>query len=86
MLTHRHGSPFDRGAADSYYRRPRRPHYYKGGSYQSERVEEKDMTQEEIMTYNQGFFQNEKEQNFKDYGFDYDYEPNETEELEDEQP
>lgn len=25
----RHGSPFDRGDADAYYRRPYRPRYYK---------------------------------------------------------
>ena len=26
----RHGSPFDRGSADSWYRRPRDPHFLPG--------------------------------------------------------
>ena len=32
-----HGSPFDRGGADSYYRRGFDPHWYPGGTYQGER-------------------------------------------------
>lgn len=35
----RHGGPYDRGSADSYYRRPFDPHYYKGNTYSSPRVE-----------------------------------------------
>ncbi len=34
----RHGGPFDRGSADSYYGRPRRPHYFAGRTYQSEEI------------------------------------------------
>ena len=34
-----HGSPFDRGSADSYYGRPRDPHCYPTGTYKSTRVE-----------------------------------------------
>lgn len=34
----RHGGPFDRGSADSYYHRGVRPHYFVGGSYQSEEI------------------------------------------------
>ena len=34
----RHGGAFDRGAADSYYGRPRRPHYFLGGTYQSKEI------------------------------------------------
>jgi hypothetical protein len=34
----RHGGPFDRGAADSYYNRPRSPHYYVGDTYNSPKV------------------------------------------------
>ena len=30
LIDRRHGGPYDRGSADSYYNRPRRPHYYKG--------------------------------------------------------
>ena len=34
----RHGGAFDRGAADSYYGRPHRPHYFLRGSYQSKEI------------------------------------------------
>lgn len=64
---YRHGGPYDRGSADSYYRRGRRPHYFKGGSYMSDEVFEKDMTAEEIAAYDLGFNDNEDSQNFKDY-------------------
>ena len=33
-----HGSPYDRGSADSYYSRTKSPHYYKEGSYTSIKV------------------------------------------------
>ena len=35
----RHGGPWDRGSADSYYRRGANPHYYTGGSYNSMEVQ-----------------------------------------------
>lgn len=34
----RHGGPFDRGCADSYYGRPKHPHYFEGATYQSEEI------------------------------------------------
>lgn len=34
----RHGGAWDRGSADSYYGRPRRPHYFAGATYQSEEI------------------------------------------------
>jgi hypothetical protein len=34
----RHGGPYDRGAADSYYRRDFYPHYFVGATYSSPRV------------------------------------------------
>jgi len=34
----RHGGAFDRGSADSYYHRERRPHYFLGDTYQSEKI------------------------------------------------
>ena len=34
----RHGGAFDRGSADSYYHRERRPHYFVGATYLSEEV------------------------------------------------
>jgi len=65
---YRHGGPEDRGAADSYYRRGRQPHFFKGGTHTSEEVKEADMTPEEIAEYHKGFDENEKEGNFKDWG------------------
>lgn len=64
----RHGGPYDRGAADSYYRRGCNPHYYVGATYSSPRVEEKQMTPEEIEAYLAGYSDNEAEGNHKDWG------------------
>ena len=61
-----HGSPYDRGSADSYYRRPPRPHYFVDGSYTSQEVTE--LTIEEAQEYYRGFEDNEASQNFKDWG------------------
>ena len=55
----RHGDAYDRGAADSWYRRPYNPHYYKGATYSSERVDAKDMKAEEIAEYRAGYDDNE---------------------------
>lgn len=63
----RHGGAFDRGGADSYYMRPFEPHYYKGSSYSTDRVEMTDMTVEEIVAYTIGYNRNEASGNFKDY-------------------
>lgn len=63
-----HGSPYDRGSADSYYRRPFRPHYFVGGTYMSECIEPSTgMTEEEIEEYRKGFEDNEADMNFKEY-------------------
>ena len=51
----RHGGPYDRGSADAYYGRRFKLHYYKEGTYNSECVEEKDMTEEEIAAYTAGY-------------------------------
>lgn len=67
----RHGGPYDRGSADSYYRRGFRPHYYTGGTYTSERVEEADMTREQIAAYSAGYHDNEARGDYKDYGTDW---------------
>jgi len=56
----RHGGPFDRGSADSWYDRPFRPHYYKADTYGSDLVELADMTAEEIVAYTAGYNWNEK--------------------------
>jgi hypothetical protein len=54
----RHGGPYDRGGADSYYGREYQPHYYRGGTGTSERVEA--LTAEELEAYNAGYEDNEK--------------------------
>jgi len=51
----RHGGPYDRGGADYYYGRGYEPHYYVGKTYQSDKVEKKNMTLEEIHAYSAGY-------------------------------
>ena len=65
ILNHSHGSLWDRGSADSYYGRPRDPHYYPDGSYNGERVT--DLTPEQIQEYLDGYEWNEKHGDKKDY-------------------
>lgn len=60
-----HGSPWDRGAADSYYQRGRRPH--KGGVGGGTGPEVRDLTPAEIEAYNAGYDYNEECRNFKDW-------------------
>lgn len=64
----RHGGPYDRGSADSYYGRGFRPHYFVGGTYTSEEVTRERMTADEIAAYTAGFEDNEAAGDFKDYG------------------
>lgn len=63
----RHGGPWDRGSADSYYQRGKNPHYYVGGTYQSKLVEMADMTADELAAYNAGYDYNEKLGDRKEY-------------------
>lgn len=51
----RHGGPFDRGAADAYYRRGYDPHYYTGATYSTPRVDGYKMTTEELDAYKAGW-------------------------------
>jgi hypothetical protein len=67
----RHGGPWDRGSADSYYGRGLRPHYYVGNTMQSEMVPREQMTREELEAYCAGFEYNETvEMDFKDWGYE----------------
>ena len=68
MVDRGHGSPYDRGGADSYYRRPFDPHWWPEGTQKGTRVELKDMSVEAILEYNRGFKDNEEAQDFKDWG------------------
>jgi hypothetical protein len=51
----RHGGPYDRGTADKYYGREFNPHYFVGDTYESNKVELKDMTIEQIVAYTVGY-------------------------------
>mgnify|MGYP006267312041 CR=1 FL=1 len=64
----RHGGPYDRGSADSYYRRGRRPHFFSDATYASDEITEQYMTKQQIAEYNFGYDQNESIGNFKDWG------------------
>jgi hypothetical protein len=63
----KHGSPFDRGSADSYYGRPRDPHYYPNGTGNEPRVLPVIMTKEQIEAYHAGYDWNEQFGGRKDY-------------------
>jgi hypothetical protein len=67
-LYHRHGGCADRGSADSWYRRSFEPHYYKGATGSTERVEEAGMTADEIAAYRSGYDYNESLGDHKDWG------------------
>lgn len=64
----RHGGPWDRGSADSYYRRGPRPHYFAGPTYHSEEIIPEPGSQE-YREYMEGFEYNEKYGDFKDWGY-----------------
>ena len=63
----RHGGPYDRGQADSYYGREYDPHYYVGDTGNSPRIELLQMTAEEIVAYTAGYRDNEASNNKKDW-------------------
>lgn len=63
----RHGGPFDRGSADSYYGRQTSPHYYPLGTGKGARVEESAMTKDEIAEYYAGYEYNEKQGDKKEW-------------------
>ena len=54
-----HGSPWDRGSADSYYGRSIDPHYWPEGTYKGRRREMAEMTAEQIQEYLDGYHENE---------------------------
>ena len=64
----RHGGPYDRGGADSYYQRGACPHYYEGKTYSTKRIEKEEMTEEEIEAYMAGYNENEDLRHFKEWG------------------
>ena len=51
----RHGGPYDRGSADRYYSRKFSPHYFRGRTHQTKRIEEEDMTPQQVEDYKTGW-------------------------------
>jgi len=62
----RHGSLYDRGSADSYYGRPRTPHYGGVGGDSGPRVDQ-GLSIDEIKEYYAGYEYNERFGDKKDY-------------------
>lgn len=63
----RHGGPFDRGVADSYYNRDISPHYYVGNTGMTDRIGFDQMTLDEIAEYIAGYNWNEEFGDKKEY-------------------
>ena len=61
----RHGSLYDRGSADSYYRRSAAPHWYPEGSFKGVRVTE--LNAAERAEYDAGYSANEEAGDFKEW-------------------
>ena len=53
----RHGGAWDRGSADSYYKRPYKPHKYVAGTLTSEKVES--LSASDLEAYKAGWQDNE---------------------------
>lgn len=64
----KHGSPFDRGSADSYYGRGPNPHYYPNGTYNNPKIEPPVMTAAQVADYMAGYDYNEAMGDKKDWG------------------
>jgi hypothetical protein len=62
----KHGSLYDRGSADSYYGRPRDPHYGGVGGDSGPRVDT-GLSIDEIKEYYAGYEYNERHGDKKDY-------------------
>jgi len=60
-----HGSPFDRGSADSWYHRPQHPHKGGVGGESGPRIEK--LLEEEIQAYMAGYEWNERFGGHKDW-------------------
>lgn len=63
----RHGSLFDRGSADSYYGRPRSPHWFINGTGYA-RSSADELTEAERNEYHAGYDYNEQYGDKKDWG------------------
>jgi hypothetical protein len=54
-MMYKNGSPGDRGSADRYYGRQPQPHYWPSGTLKGYRVEQADMTPEQVAEYWEGY-------------------------------
>jgi len=63
-----HGGPYDRGGADSYYRRSFDPHYWPDGTGFGVRIDITDRDSPEWAAYKQGYDDNESIGDYKDWG------------------
>lgn len=61
----RHGSAYDRGSADAYYRRSFDPHYYLGATGSSPKITQEFMTEEQIDAYAAGYNEQVESGDFK---------------------
>ena len=61
----RHGGLYDRGSADSYYRRAKMPHWYPEGTGKGDQIV--DLSAEEIAEYAAGYADNEADGNHKEW-------------------
>ena len=55
----RHGGPYDRGLADKWYGREYDPHYFVGDTYDTVKVEWKDMSADDVAAYTIGYNEGE---------------------------
>ncbi len=66
IMNKKHGSPFDRGGSDSWYRRPKKPHKWTfADSSLGTRIDT--LTKKEIAEYHKGYDENEKEGGHKEW-------------------
>jgi len=65
FIRHASGSLYDRGGADSHYRRPPSPHWYPNGSGKGDKVV--DLDENEIAEYHAGYQDNEAAGDFKEW-------------------
>lgn len=54
----RHGGPYDRGSADSYYGRKFNPHFFVGSTHQSKEIT--DLSAKDLEAYTAGYEWNEE--------------------------
>ena len=61
----RHGSLYDRGGADSWYDRPRDPHWWPEGTGNGQRID--DLDEQQVLEYLAGYEDNEESGGKKQY-------------------